>query len=216
MKEQNLFIPIQKENVSGLVGVGEILIKHGLEHYDRFKAIWSEKQCPPKLVVEGTIDEVRVVLRRPEDLSIEEQFNLVISIIHFDNASELYLKAFLLQNDFIINLPKKRGLKFTGGLKAIFSKKTLDFTDALGLSKKLVSDTKRNEFLDGFEKMHEQRNELYHVGGMGTPFEITSDTFKCFIKSLKILFECANWYQNENSKSTMNTWEKSFNEEWTP
>lgn len=205
---------IRKEYLDGFVGVGEILIEHGLEHYKKFKDVWSKKQKPAHLALEGTTDNPRMVISRPEELSLEEKSNIVISVVHFDNAAELYLKAFLLQNDYIINLPKKTKFKFTDNLDSVFIDKSLNFSDALVLSKKLIVNAKRNRFSEGFKQMHKLRNELYHVGGMGKSFTMDSSLFKSFIESLKILFGSANWYQNTNGKNILNKWEKSLTGEW--
>lgn len=88
-----------------------------------------------------------------------------ISIIHFDHALELFMKAYLMKEGYLIYKVKQRkikdGIKRSTSIIEIMDKnKTLDFMDILELFSKtseLPSLEKKK-----IKKFHDLRNEIQH------------------------------------------------------
>lgn len=106
-------------------------------------------------------------------------------------------------------------LKDIGNIDSLFSDKTIDFTNVKEISKGEIPRDKQEEFLKGFTDLHKLRNDFCHIGGMGNKeIFITPDHFKSFIRSLKILFNSANWYRDGRNREIVNQWENSLEDDW--
>jgi len=87
-----------------------------------------------------------------------------ISIVLLDQATELLMKAYLMKMHYCINEldrnKAKDGMKKSDNIKKFLSeKRTIDFTVALPIIKKLLPSIEDKKI----ETFHELRNKIYHL-----------------------------------------------------
>jgi len=88
-----------------------------------------------------------------------------ISFIHFDHALELFMKAYLMKEGYLISQVKRGkindGIKISTSIIEIMDEeRTLDFPDLLNLFSK-TSELPQHE-KKKIEKFHKLRNEIQH------------------------------------------------------
>jgi len=88
---------------------------------------------------------------------------LRIAVVLLDQATELLMKAYLIKNGYSIqDFDRKKfeaGVKESDKIKKILNEeKTIDFTTALSIIKKILPQIDEN----GISNFHKLRNKIYH------------------------------------------------------
>lgn len=105
------------------------------------------------------------------NLTLRHYVSERISIVHFDHALELLMKAYLMKKEYLICKPKKsfkNGIKKSADIAEILDEnKTLDFHDLIDLFFKISEISNDDSKKSKIKKFHRLRNEIQHRSLVG-------------------------------------------------